>query len=265
MFIRFGLFYFCVANICTFAFSQQMPSLKQRPIQLFKEQKKIIIPYFLNDNSDFKYEYNVKVFASQDSGKTYKELEKIKGHYGKDILAGEKQIWWFYEEENPDFDGLNLKIKVKADYKPSVFNLMNAEAMKYSALLPGLGQNKVKYPGAWKNRWILTTLTVYGLIGGSIWMNIKAHQTYDQYLASQTRSEAQSRFSEAKRQEVISFGMAFASAAVWATDIVLVGTRGTKNAIEKKRILKKNKEKDAEIGIGVNQTFYPQLHFQLKF
>lgn len=247
------------------AFAQVAPSLKQEPIKLLREQKKIVIPYRISDNSDFKYEYDVKVFVSQDSGKTYKELEKIKGHYGKDILAGEKQIWWFYEDENPDFDGLNLKVKVKADYKPSVFNLMNAQAMKYSAFLPGLGQNKVKYPGTWKNRWILTSVAVYGLIGGSIWMNIKAHETYDKYLAAQTRSEAQNLFSEAKRQELLSYGMAFASAVVWATDIVLVGTRGTKNAIEKKRILKKNQEKDAEIGIGVNQTFYPQLHFQLKF
>ncbi|MDW8295713.1 MAG: hypothetical protein RMJ97_02410 [Raineya sp.] len=245
--------------------AQKVPSLKQDSIKLLKEQKKIIIPYRLNDNSDFKYEYDIKVFASQDSGKTYKQLEKIKGHYGKDLLAGEKQIWWFYEEENPDFDGLNLKIKVKADYKPSVFNLMNANAMKYSALLPGLGQNKVKYPGAWKNRWILTSVAVYGLIGGSIWLNIKAHETYDKYLEAQTRNEAQSLFSEAKRQELLSYGMAFASAVVWATDIVLVGTRGTKNAIEKKRILKHNQEKDAEIGIGINQTFFPQLHFQLKF
>lgn len=247
------------------AFAQVAPSLKQEAIKLFREQKKIVIPYRISDNSDFKYEYDVKVFASQDSGKTYKELEKIKGHYGKDILAGEKQIWWFYEEENPDFDGLNLKIKVKADYKPSIFNLMNAQAMKYSAFLPGLGQNKVKYPGAWKNRWVLTSVAVYGLIGGSIWMNIKVYKTYNKYLAAQTRSEAQNLFSEAKIQELLSYGMAFASAVVWATDIVLVGTRGTKNAIEKERILKKNQEKDAEIGIGVNQTFYPQLHFQLKF
>lgn len=245
--------------------AQKAPTLKQEPIQLLKEQKKIIIPYRLEDNSSFKYEYDVKVFASQDGGGTYQELKKIKGHFGKDLLAGEKQIWWFYEEENPDFNGLNLKIKLKADYKPSVFNLMNTQAIKYSILLPGLGQNKVKYPGAWKNRWILTAITVYGLIGGSIWFNTKAYEIYDQYLKAQTRDQAQKLFSEAKRKELLSYGMAFASATIWVTDITLVGIRGTRNKIEKNRILKHNQQKDTEIGIGVNQSFLPQLYFQLKF
>jgi hypothetical protein len=252
------------------ALAQQNPSLKQDSIRWDKENKKIIVPYKISNGGNYKYEYEIKPLFTQDGGQTYKPMEKLKGHFGKDILEGEnKQVWWQYSEENPEFDGQNLKIKLKADFKPSVFNLMNQEAMKYSVLLPGLGQTKVRHRKGWKYKWALTSVAVYGLIGGSIYMNYKAGETYDKYLASQTRSEAQSRFNDAKRQQRISYGLAVLSAGVWATDIVLVGLRGKRNSIEKKRILKRNEEMNTDIGIGVSQSFnlqqIPTLGFRLKF
>ncbi|GAB4135721.1 MAG: hypothetical protein OHK0045_06670 [Raineya sp.] len=249
--------------------AQQSPSVKQGVMRWEKENKKIVIPYRISDGGSFKYEYEIKPFYTQDSGKTYIPIEKIKGHFGKDILSGEnKEIWWFYEEENPDFDGQNLRFKLKADYKPSVFNLQNQEAMKYSVLLPGLGQNKVKYPGSWKNRWILTSVAVYGLIGGSIYVGSQANKTYDKYLISTTRSEAQSNFNEAKRQQRIAYGLAFLAGGIWATDIILVGIRGTKNKYNKKRILKRNEEMNTEIGIGIDNStglLNPSLGVKMKF
>jgi len=251
------------------SFAQQTPSIKQGTMRWEKASKKIVIPYRISDNSDFKYEYEITPFYTQDSGKTYVPLQKIKGHYGKDILQGEnKEIWWFYEDENPNFDGQNLRFKLKADFKPSVFNLQNQEAMKYSVLLPGLGQNKVKYPPNWKYRWVLTSVAVYGLIGGSIYMGSQANKTYDKYLASQTRQEAQNNFNETQRKQRIAYGLAFLAGGIWATDIILVGIRGTRNQIEKKRILKRNEEMNTEIGIGVNNTtgsLSPTLGLKLKF
>jgi hypothetical protein len=249
--------------------AQQTPAIKQGVMRWDRENKKIVIPYRISDGSDFKYEYEIKPFYTQDSGKTYLPIEKTKGHFGKDILDGEnKEIWWFYEDENPDFNGQNLRFKLKADFKPSVFNLKNQEAMKYSVLLPGLGQNKVKYPSSWKNRWVLTSVAVYGLIGGSIYMGSQASQTYDKYLASTTRQEAQGNFNEAKRQQRIAYGLAFLAGGIWATDIILVGIRGTKNKIQKNRILKRNEEMNTEIGIGVNNStglLNPALGVKLKF
>jgi len=252
------------------AMAQQNPSLKQDSLRWDKENKRIVVYYKISNGGDYKYEYTINPIYTQDGGQTYKPMEKLKGHFGKDILEGEsKQIWWQYAEENPEFDGQNLKIKLKADYKPSVFNLMNEEAMKYSALLPGLGQTKVRHPKGWKYKWALTSVAVYGLIGGSIYMNVKANNTYDRYLESQTRDEAQSRFDEAKKQKLMAYGLAALSAGVWATDIVLVGLRGKKNKIEKKRLLKRNEEMNTDIGIGVSQSFnfqqIPTLGFRLKF
>ena len=263
--------YYLLVFIC-FALpslAQQTPTIKQGVMRWERENKKIVIPYRISDASDFKYEYEIKPFYTQDSGKTYIPIEKTKGHFGKDILDGEnKEIWWFYEDENPDFDGQNLRFKLKADFKPSVFNLQNQEAMKYSVLLPGLGQNKVKYPSSWKNRWVLTSVAVYGLIGGSIYMGSQASKTYDKYLASTTRQEAQGNFNEAKRQQRIAYGLAFLAGGIWATDIILVGIRGAKNKYNKKRILKRNEEMNTEIGVGVSNTtgfLNPTLGVKMKF
>jgi len=267
--MRFGVYCLLIFTFCTLdfaSFAQQTPSIKQGTMRWEKASKKIIIPYRISDNSDFKYEYEVMPFYTQDSGKTYVPLQKIKGHYGKDILQGEnKEIWWFYEDENPDFDGQNLRFKLKADFKPSVFNLQNQEAMKYSVLLPGLGQNKVKYPPNWKYRWVLTSVAVYGLIGGSIYMGSQANKTYDKYLASQTRQEAQNNFNETQRKQRIANGLAFAAGTIWAIDIILVGIRGTRNKIEKKRILKRNEEMNTEIGIGITGSLSPTLGIKMKF
>lgn len=260
---------FIFLSFTLLSFAQQTPAIKQGVMRWEKENKKIIIPYRIADNGDFRYEYEIKPFYTQDSGKTYLPIEKTKGHFGKDILQGEnKEIWWFYEDENPDFDGQNLRFKLKADFKPSVLNLQNQEAMKYSVLLPGFGQNKVKYPSSWKNRWVLTSVAVYGFIGGSIYMGSQANKTYDKYLASQTRQDAQNNYNEAKRQQRIAYGLAFLAAGIWATDIILVGIRGTKNKYNKKRVLKRNQEMDTEIGIGVNNDtgfFNPALGVKMKF
>lgn len=250
--------------------AQKAPSLKQDSIRLDRENKRIIISYRLSDNSDFKYEYDIQPFFTQDGGQTYKPLEKMKGHFGKDVLAGDnKQIWWQYAEENPDFDGQNLKVKLKVDYKPSVLNLMNEEAMKYSLLLPGLGQTKVRYLKGWKYKWAFTSLAVYGLIGGSFYMKYKADQVYEDYKKADTRERAQSLFDEVTRKQQYSYGLAFLAGTVWATDIVLVGLKGRKNRAEKKRILKRNEEMNTDIGIGVSQTFnfqqVPTLGVRLKF
>ncbi|KOY86982.1 hypothetical protein AD998_13265 [bacterium 336/3] len=264
------LILFTIYMISLASLAQQRPSLKQDSIRWDKENKRIIVPYKISNGGDYKYEYEITPLFTQDNGQTYKPMEKLKGHFGKDILEGEKkQVWWQYAEENPEFNGQNLKIKLKADFKPSVFNLMNQEAMKYSVMLPGFGQTKVRHPKGWKYKWALTSVTVYGLIGGSILMNYRAGVSYDKYLVSQTRSEAQSRFDEAKNLQRLSYGMAALSAGIWATDIILVGLRGKRNSIEKKRILKRNEEMNTDIGIGVSQSSnlqqIPTLGFRLKF
>ncbi|MDX1905124.1 MAG: hypothetical protein SFU27_13300 [Thermonemataceae bacterium] len=250
-------------------FAQQKPSIKQDSIRWDRESKKITIPYKIANEGEFKYEYEIIPYISQDGGQNYKALEKVKGFYGKDILEGEKQIWWLYEEENPDFDGQNMKIKLKADYKPSVFNLMNEPAMRYSALVPGLGQTKVRFRKGWKYKWALTSVAVYGLIGGSIYMNSQAKQTHEDYLASKTRQDAQNLYDEAIRQQRIAYGLAILGAGIWATDIVLVGLKGRKNRIEKKRILKRNQEMKTDIGLGSTTTAdfkqIPSLGLRLKF
>ncbi|MCU0437612.1 MAG: hypothetical protein MUC49_06825 [Raineya sp.] len=264
------LILFAIYMISMASWAQQRPSLKQDSVRWDKENKKIIVPYKISNGGNYKYEYEITPFLTQDGGQTYKPMEKLKGHFGKDILEGEnKQLWWQYAEENPEFDGQNLKIKLKADFKPSVFNLMNQEAMKYSVMLPGLGQTKVRHPKGWKYKWAMTSVAVYGLIAGSVVTNYRAGVSYDKYLESQTRNEAQSRFNEAKRLQRISYGLAILSAGIWATDIVLVGLRGKKNSIEKKRILKRNEEMNTDIGIGVSQSSnsqqIPTLGFRLKF
>ncbi|MEM9983363.1 MAG: DUF5683 domain-containing protein [Bacteroidota bacterium] len=247
------------------------PSLKQQKLIFDQKSQKIIIPYILSDGGDYRYEYNVEVYYTQDNGKTYKgPLEALKGFHGKEVLAKDSlAVWWFHKEEDPNFDGQNTKMKLKVDYTPSVFNLQNEEAMKYSVLLPGLGQTKVKHRKGWKYKWLATPLLVYGGIAASLLVNNQANRTYDQYQTATTRAEAQDLFDQASQQRQLAVGLALVAGGIWATDIILVGLRGRKNRLKKQQIIEKNNEMKQEISVQISrlneQQYLPTLGMRIKF
>ena len=247
-------------------------SLVQDSIKVDKKNKTITVPYQLK-NGEIINVYNIDMYYSKDKGQTFiGPIKSAKGHVGADVLAGDnRQVLWQYGEEDKDFKGKDVQFKLVADYETSVFNYKNENTLWRSVLLPGWGNPYVREykQFKWKYRWLLTTVAVYGLIGGSFAQQSVADKTYATYLDSKTNADANKSYTEANKQYQIAQGMAILAGAIWATDIVRVGLKGRKNRIEKNRLLKKNKQMDADVGIQLAQTrlgqYSPVLSFSVKF
>ena len=247
-------------------------TLVQDSIRVDKKNKTITVPYNLK-NGEIINVYNIDVYYSGDRGKTFLgPIKTAKGHIGKDILAGDnRQILWQYGEEDKEFKGKDVQFKLVADYETSVFNYKNENALWRSVLLPGWGNPYVReYKNfKWKYRWLITTVAVYGLIGGSFAQQNAADKTYNTYLNANNNGDATKFYSDANQKYQIAQGMAILAGAIWATDIVRVGLKGRKNRIEKNRLLQKNKKMDADVGIQLAQTrlgqYSPVFSFSVKF
>ncbi len=247
-------------------------SLVQDSIKVDKKNKTITVPYQLK-NGEIINVYNIDAYYSGDGGKTFiGPIKNAKGHLGADVLAGNnRQILWQYGEEDKDFKGKDVQFKLVANYETSVFNYQNENAMWRSVLLPGWGNPYVREykKFKWKYRWLLTTAAVYGLIGGSFAQKSVADKSYNEYLNAKTNADANKSYTTANNQYQLAQGMAILAGAIWAADIVRVGLKGRKNRIEKNRLLKKNKQMDADVGIQLAQTrlgqYSPIIGFSVKF
>ena len=247
-------------------------SLTQDSIKVDKKNKTITVPYQLK-NGEIINVYNIDAYYSSDGGKTFVgPIKSTKGHVGADVLAGNnRQILWQYGEEDKEFKGKDVQFKLIANYEASVFNYKNENALWKSVLLPGWGNPSVREykQFKWKYRWLLTTVAVYGLIGGSFVQQDAADKTYSTYLKSNTNADADKSYASANQKYQIAQGMAILAGAIWATDIVRVGLKGRKNRREKNRLLEKNKKMDADVGIQLAQTrlgqYSPVFSFSVKF
>ncbi len=261
--------FFTVFITSSIVFAQ---SLVQDSIKVDKKNKTITVPYQLK-NGEIINVYNIDVYYSGDKGKTFLgPIKNAKGHVGADILAGDnRQVLWQYGEEDKEFKGKDVQFKLVANYETSVFNYKNENALWRSVLLPGWGNPYVREykQFKWKYRWLLTTVAVYGLIGGSFIQQSVADKTYDTYLNSANNADATKSYADANKQYQLAQGMAILAGAIWATDIVRVGLKGRKNRIEKNRLLEKNKKMDADVGIQLAQTrlgqYSPVFSFSVKF
>ncbi|MCS6822218.1 MAG: hypothetical protein NZ551_10160 [Microscillaceae bacterium] len=243
------------------------PQLIQSRTRIDRKNKKIYIPYKLVDGGNYLSEFDVDLYYTQDDGQTFVgPLAKVKGHVGENILAGDdKRIIWDFAIENPKFTGQNVTFKLEARYRPSVFNLKNEEAMLYSLLVPGLGNNKVKNTRI-RFKWVFIALATYGLIGSSFYFKNLSDQNYKKYLAATTAEEAQREYNLANTEYVIANLSAITAATLWATNIIRVGIRGAWNRRQKQKILEKNIRLNQEALIGVNPwNATPMLSLKIDF
>jgi hypothetical protein len=260
-------FILLLLSLLSFGLEAQKAIIREDSISVDLIQRKIVIPYTLQDGDYMKYEYKIDLYYSEDGGKTYRgAAEKVRGFVGQDILAGNLLvIWWLYGEEYPDFDGSNSRFKLKATLKPSVFNLKNEEAMKYSFLLPGLGQSKVRFYKKWKYQWLLTTAAVASCITGSVLLNQQANTIYERYKVQTDRLPANNLYEEMRSKKLMSYGLAALGAGIWIYDIVKVGIKGAKNRKEKERLLQRQEEMKSQVGFGVQSMGNSPLQFGIQY
>lgn len=232
-------YYITVGVFLLFSSALKAQSIEQTEVVLDKEEKKIIIFYRLDNVGQVQESlFEVELYYTQDGGNTYiGPLTEVEGHVGEYILEGERFIVWNYFRENPSFDGKNVQFKLKANYKPLI--LGGPENFIRSLILPGFGNPKVRF-SSWKNRWMLTTVSTFGLIGTSLYLKNESRKNYDSYLNATSSSDAQNQFDLASRQNLLATSFAFTAATVWLTDIARVIIRGFKNRKLKRFIDEKN-------------------------
>ncbi|MEO1653241.1 MAG: hypothetical protein AAFU64_06830 [Bacteroidota bacterium] len=237
-----------ITNILTNLIAQE---IQQKEIFVDRKSKRILIPYRIIDQSQLIYEYNIRLFYSLDAGDTFRgPVEFADGHVGEQVVpGGQKLIVWHFLNDNQFYNGVRTKFKIIATRKLSVLNLKGPEAALYSVLLPGLGNRKVRFLKK-KNNWLYATIPTLVLLGGGVVYKIRSNRTYQNYLASLNRPEADQLFAQANRQNRLGVTGILLGLAVWTADVIQVGIKGMKNKKEIKEIKEKNQEIDMRFQIG---------------
>lgn len=233
--ITFFLFFYCVFP----CFGQE---IVQKNIFADRNKQKIFIPYQIKyPDSKPIYDFEVRLYFSEDSGKTYLQAKNLTGHFGKNILANEeKLIEWDFLKDKPDFLGKNARFKLEALPQKSVLNLQGAKSAWSSVLVPGLGNSKVKFQKS-KLTWLSWAIPVYACIGTSVLMKMQSNQNYQNYLSSKDAPNANNLYAKANQQHQIAILSGVLGLGIWLTDVISVAIKGKKNEKMKKKILEKNK------------------------
>lgn len=233
----------------------QITFQQKEPI-LQKDSSRIMIGYSIIETKakpgDYLAKYNLHLTYTQDGGATFiGPLKNVTGDVGKDLIAGKDQkIYWHYLAEGNNFNGKNVEFKIDASYEPFLGGTLNALR---SALLPGWGNIYVKDRKKLKWRWVATTVATYGLIAGSLYLKRLSNDNYQKYLNATTFDDTQNFYRQANGQNFLAVVAAVAAVGLWAYDIVQVAIRGTKNKLNKRRIIKQNlKRKQKLLSFGFN-------------
>lgn len=207
--------------------------------QLDKINRRVHIYYNLLVKKGKYDKYEVDLYLSQDSGKTFTDrLELVGGNVGKGVIPGiDKKIEWYYTKELPQFDGQNVAFKVRAKVdlqarEKRILALKGPEAAGFSLLFPGWGDYKVR---SGKNYWWLG-ISAYGLAGSGIFLRNKSNTNFDAYLTAESISQADELFKRADQQRQISTYLLATAAAIWISDITGVIIKGVQNKKEQQRI-----------------------------
>jgi hypothetical protein len=117
-------------------------------------------------------------------------------------------------------------------------------AMAMSALLPGLGNNRVKGGGA---QWLIG-IAGYGCIAGSIILNNSAYNAYEDYKVAEIATERDDYFDKAEKNDQFSKILIGGAAAIWVADLIWTGLQASKA------------RKNSKSGISLNYFYDPQFN-----
>ena len=95
--------------------------------------------------------------------------------------------------------------------------------MLQSLLFPGLGLSRINRG---KPHWI-KGVVAYGSVAGSIYLNRKAVNSFEDYRNAGSLDEVDPAYNNAVKQDAVSEALAYAAIGIWAADMVwtLLGSR----------------------------------------
>jgi hypothetical protein len=143
-------------------------------------------------------------------------VKSISGDIGPFISAGNnKNITWIPEKDSI-FLSEEIFTEVKAEKYIKTFN--KGSMMLYSAIVPGLGQTKIKKGKPW---WLIGVAT-YGILGGGYVAHRNYLNTYDSYIVEEDPLKREDLYTQAQKQMNISNTLFVSGASVWIANILWV-------------------------------------------
>ncbi len=181
---------------------------------------------------NFAHLYNVELYYSKDGGQTFRgPMKAVKGDVGMGVKATLEKtlkiIKWKPLEDDDDFSGQNIVLEVR----PTMYIPANAKHNKgpqFGALnivMPGLGDYFVR-PGSGR---ALLPIFLGALIGGGVYANKMANDSYNSYLTATEASQMNKSYDEAKIYDMVSKGLVYTAIGIWGIDVITGVIKGFRN------------------------------------
>jgi hypothetical protein len=257
------IFIFMLSSVVGHCYDFGTVAFKQATYNTQSNQLDIL--YDLEKGENNYFNYAVELYYSLDNGQTFiGPLRLVRGDVGANIAPGSgKAINWDFSIEAPDFTGNSImfSIKAKARMRPEFYSKFGGpKNAVYSAILPGLGDMKVRHAN--KYYYLGISAVALGSLGAGFVFSSKANDTYKQYQLAENSDAADALYNKSKQQfrnSQIFFG---AAAAIWVTDIVLVALKGAHN----KKLIRQTFPKAPQVKVGVAYNYGATgFHLAYKF
>lgn len=215
------------------------------------------IVYDLAEAQHNYFNYAVELYYSLDGAQTFVgPMRLVRGDVGGNVSPGtNKSIFWDFSIEAPDFTGNNIifSIKAKARMRPEYYSKFGGPRnAAWSALLPGLGDMKVRHYNKYYNLGI--TAVALGTLGAGVVQKLQAQDSYEQYKKAETSEAADALYDETQQhlqKSTLFFGAAL---AVWIADVALVAVQGAKNKKMIRETFPKANTKRTSVAVTGNAT-----------
>lgn len=199
-------------------------------IDFYAEGNGLVIKYDVVKALDSElFEIWVKVVT--ESGETIIP-KTANGDIGSGVAGGpNKRIVWDLTADNITIDeAFTVEVFARSDYKepkavkPKKEGISVGVAMLLSAALPGLGKTVAKGGGA---QWMWGVIG-YGCVAGSVAMNNKAFNAYEDYKLAGTPDERDDLYSQAEEFDIFSKVFIGTAATIWIIDLITTATQVSK-------------------------------------
>jgi hypothetical protein len=210
------------------AFTQSKATIEN--IDFYPEGNALVIKYDLVQATDSElFEIWIKVIT--ESGKTIIP-KSTTGDIGSSVSGGpNKRVVWDLKSDNITIDeAFSVEVFARSNYeepkvvKPRKEGISVGTAVLLSAALPGLGKTVAKGGGG---QWMWGVIG-YGCVVGSVIMNNKAFDAYENYKMATTYDERDDYFSQAEENELYSKIFIGTAATIWILDLISTATQVSK-------------------------------------
>jgi len=196
-------------SLSVYTFSQ---GFQITPLKLEFDGKQLQITYDFVNKSDAD-EFYVWVEMEKKNGQPLR-VKALSGDIGKTKSGKDKKITWIPDKDSIFLDE-EVLIEVKAEKYIKSFN--KGSMMLLSAVMPGLGQTKIKSKPYW-----LAGVASYGALAVGLVVHQSYVKTYDEYLKEEDGVKRRDLLAKAQSQSNLSGVMIISGAAIWVANLVWI-------------------------------------------